>query len=891
FATDLSYDPRLLALLSVPIDPLVSVELYNRVGGVALAFAVAALVLRPTPVVKAWAVLLAVALVLMLGRFVPLLPELLHRLPLVNVFRGPVRHNFEFGLALAVLAGFGFQAVFWGERRVHNAWRWAVFGALGAALVAGVCWYASQRLPEQPQVRATFKALRPFGIAFGASALACGTWIIAAAGTRARKLLLGVALAAPLVEARVALRVLDRLWPDNARIVAQSDFRSDTARFTRILPPRLSSGRIDALGLNSVLLFPGLQHLHGYASIAPSDAAQLLDLDMHGHARAHADLAWSRLPSLYGVTHLILNEAVCQGLRFGVDAARVGGACRELSDPSSETSPSQPLAVHQCQRALADAVTDWSVQLTPSGPAGTPPVHAQLWNLPNGPSVVEVLRLPPSRGRSRIRTFRRSLPAHARLSLSPAVERTAHLSKATLWAERFEPVAELAATAKLTLFAAHAERDRVRFAGDNVIQRAELWFEEDWRQWPDTLPRGQKNKAADREWILEVEARAEVRPRRPLVVDLYAPGYDPEAAQLAVEPSQLGANFAVFSRRVAAPEPPRRLALRVLVQAGDAIEVRRARLLAVKRHVWAELVASSELGGRDFDLNASELRIGPNGYADLELHFPVRPLSAVLELEPVDHAQRLAMGISADPRFAPGTERLLDVAPGSGPRRYSYTTNLDLQANAALLRVRSVSGGALRVKSLWAEDACSVRRYVEKAKRANGFRLYENPNALPRVFSVQELRPTPSLESARQILREDVSFDPKRTALVIGEKARRGLSEVRVETRRFEAQRLALTVNVAAGQGFLVVNDRFHPRWHARMDGRIVPMIRTNGLVRGVFVPAGRHELEMFYEPPWTVWVGAALALLGVALGLFSRRLEDAVNRFAAARGRTAFVK
>lgn len=72
----------------------------------------------------------------------------------------------------------------------------------------------------------------------------------------------------------------------------------------------------------------------------------------------------------------------------------------------------------------------------------------------------------------------------------------------------------------------------------------------------------------------------------------------------------------------------------------------------------------------------------------------------------------------------------------------------------------------------------------------------------------------------------------------------------------------------APGDGLLVVADAFWDGWKATLDGRPMVVEIADGLVRAVRWPAGRHLLEMRYDPV-EVWLGAvvsgitALLLLG----------------------------
>ncbi|HOT50236.1 MAG TPA: YfhO family protein, partial [Candidatus Hydrogenedentes bacterium] len=67
--------------------------------------------------------------------------------------------------------------------------------------------------------------------------------------------------------------------------------------------------------------------------------------------------------------------------------------------------------------------------------------------------------------------------------------------------------------------------------------------------------------------------------------------------------------------------------------------------------------------------------------------------------------------------------------------------------------------------------------------------------------------------------------------------------------------------------GIVVLADTYDPGWKATMDGTPCPILRANGLFRGVAAPAGSHEIVFSYRP-WPFFTGAALSL--GALGLLA---------------------
>ena len=61
--------------------------------------------------------------------------------------------------------------------------------------------------------------------------------------------------------------------------------------------------------------------------------------------------------------------------------------------------------------------------------------------------------------------------------------------------------------------------------------------------------------------------------------------------------------------------------------------------------------------------------------------------------------------------------------------------------------------------------------------------------------------------------------------------------------------RLSFKIN-AKSPGLIVVRDSYYPGWRARLNGVEYPVIRVNGIARGIFVPsAGQYEVEMWYLP------------------------------------------
>lgn len=77
----------------------------------------------------------------------------------------------------------------------------------------------------------------------------------------------------------------------------------------------------------------------------------------------------------------------------------------------------------------------------------------------------------------------------------------------------------------------------------------------------------------------------------------------------------------------------------------------------------------------------------------------------------------------------------------------------------------------------------------------------------------------------------------------------------------YEPGRMRIEVNPVA-DGLLIVSDLFYPGWKATVDGRAVEILRANYLLRAIPVTAGKHVVEMRYEPG-SFRIGLSLSALG----------------------------
>lgn len=85
-----------------------------------------------------------------------------------------------------------------------------------------------------------------------------------------------------------------------------------------------------------------------------------------------------------------------------------------------------------------------------------------------------------------------------------------------------------------------------------------------------------------------------------------------------------------------------------------------------------------------------------------------------------------------------------------------------------------------------------------------------------------------------------------------------------VKITSLEAERIVLEVE-AGVPGFVVLSDSWNPGWKARVDGRVVPILRADILFRAVAVPEGISRVELDFQPRSLV-LGAGVAAVAAAL-------------------------
>jgi hypothetical protein len=208
------------------------------------------------------------------------------------------------------------------------------------------------------------------------------------------------------------------------------------------------------------------------------------------------------------------------------------------------------------------------------------------------------------------------------------------------------------------------------------------------------------------------------------------------------------------------------------------------------------------------------------------------------------------------------------------PRRYDYLWSIAKGNYDSPLY--DLVGAKVRVVSPRTELTNTLK--WELLDNYDGFKMYRNANAVPRLFLVHDAVVEPDgFRTVESIRNFDV--DPRHTVLLESGTTERsalpGTAEPgaspteRVEAIRYSPQEIVIEVDADA-PGWVVLTDAWYPGWEATIDGRSVPVEVADHAFRAVKVDAEPHTIIMRFRPDTWTWASliSFLSLLAVIIAL-----------------------
>jgi hypothetical protein len=291
---------------------------------------------------------------------------------------------------------------------------------------------------------------------------------------------------------------------------------------------------------------------------------------------------------------------------------------------------------------------------------------------------------------------------------------------------------------------------------------------------------------------------------------------------------------------------PDTFSVRVFADGEAKLELRTARLVVRSDQVLSGFPVTRGPLNEGLTVDGEILHLAPRGWVSGRLYMPIRPLEVRLfAAPPTPPLAGVELGFHAIGMPMDDFQRRHVAAEDlAGPWPLKKTAFIAPDVREGILFVR---GGVVRnlgIQRLSVHDACQLREYRNPKPLAHGLFLYENPRAVPRAYTADQVVAVTDLAEVRRTM---LAFDESE----LGKK-------VVLES--------AVVVRSDHGPTLLVTNDRHDPQWRATIDGVPTPILRANGIVRAVVVPQGKHRVRFDYVVPRAVWLGVASALLGLLL-------------------------
>ncbi len=254
------------------------------------------------------------------------------------------------------------------------------------------------------------------------------------------------------------------------------------------------------------------------------------------------------------------------------------------------------------------------------------------------------------------------------------------------------------------------------------------------------------------------------------------------------------------------------------------------------------------------------------------------PPSVVSDLATTRGGRFITVGVrSPFPPFAPDVSMVFGAADAHGlsvlfPRDYDRFLRLiddyGLYAEEFNLAPSLSSGDRLAsplldvldVRTVLAErDVAIPGQYTRLVPDSTEPWVYARPSP-GGAMVVRRAEPATEDEMWRRVAAP--GWDPSAAAAVVGLGETVAGAGGTATARPAPADREAWEVDAPSG-GFLRVGARWDPGWSATIDGRRAPVLRADGVFRGVTVPAGHHLVRFSYRNADEMW-GRSVAGVGL---------------------------
>lgn len=235
-------------------------------------------------------------------------------------------------------------------------------------------------------------------------------------------------------------------------------------------------------------------------------------------------------------------------------------------------------------------------------------------------------------------------------------------------------------------------------------------------------------------------------------------------------------------------------------------------------------------------------------------------------------------------------------------RVINLTTNPFLDANTSYFH-KSVGGQSpaklwiyedliehqLTKNNMAVFNMLNTKYFIVPDRQSGQPAVQRNPGALGNAWFVKAINWVPDANTEMSTLDH---FNPKDTVIIdkrfqpiTGSFTPAADSSAQIALTKYGLNQLQFTAQ-NSGEGLAVFSDIYYPAgWKAYIDGKETAIIRVNYALRGLKVPAGKHDITFKFEPA-TFFLGRKISaisslilLIGVAIGLIWSGWKSVVQK------------
>ncbi|MFN8275901.1 MAG: YfhO family protein [Chitinophagales bacterium] len=171
-------------------------------------------------------------------------------------------------------------------------------------------------------------------------------------------------------------------------------------------------------------------------------------------------------------------------------------------------------------------------------------------------------------------------------------------------------------------------------------------------------------------------------------------------------------------------------------------------------------------------------------------------------------------------------------------------------------------------------------KYIIQKGADGGPAVATNPAALGNCWFVDEVKVVKNADEEMKALDQ---FDPSKTA-IIDQRFQNDISGFQggkdaasgIRVTAYQSNKIDYEYSAPKSQLAVFSEIYYQPGWKAMVDGKEVPIVRANYVLRAMLLPAGQHKLEMRFEPASyftgekVAYAASAGVLILIGLALFT---------------------